>query len=157
MLMLLKLCRTTVVMVILLITKTYSELIRLPTYIERYRYLRLGGKVGDDTFGFDRYLNQRLYKDPEWLESRDYVIIRDNGCDLGCPDREIPEGVKIFVHHINPITVEDIINRDPKLFDPENLITTIKITHDAIHYGDENLLMNNPVERSVNDTCPWKR
>lgn len=138
-------------------TKTYSELIRLPTFEERYRYLRIGGRVGEDTFGFDRYLNQKFYKDDEWLNIRDEIIIRDEGCDLGCPDREIPEGVVIYVHHINPITVEDIINRDPKLFDPENLITTIKITHDAIHYGDESLLMQNPIERSANDTCPWKR
>lgn len=138
--------------------KTYSELMTLPTFEERYRYLRIGGRVGEDTFGFDRYLNQKFYKkDEEYLAARDEVIIRDNGCDLGCPDRKIPEGVRIFVHHINPITVEDIINRDPKLFDPENLITTIKRTHDAIHYGDESLLNTNPIERSANDTCPWKR
>ena len=138
-------------------TRTYSEVIRLPTFEERYRYLRLGGKVGEDTFGFDRYLNQKFYKDPEWLSIRDFIIVRDKGCDLGCSDRKIPEGVVIYVHHINPISIDDIVNRDPKLFDPENLITTIKITHDAIHYGDESLLMTNPVERSANDTCPWKR
>jgi hypothetical protein len=138
-------------------TKTYSELITLQTFEERYRYLRLGGRVGEDTFGFDRYLNQRFYKDPEWLSIRDFVIVRDNGCDLGHPDHEIPDGVVIYVHHINPITVADIIDRNPKLFDPENLITTIKRTHDAIHYGDESLLLTNPIERSANDTCPWKR
>ena len=135
--------------------KCYSELITIPTFIERYRYLRLGGKVGEDTFGFDRYLNQIFYKDPEWLRTRDLVIIRDGGCDLAMPDREIRS--RILVHHINPITKEDIINRDPKLFDLENLISTVKNTHDAIHYGDENLLIIEPIERSQNDTCPWRR
>ena len=135
--------------------KCYSELITMPTFIERYRYLRLGGKIGEDTFGFDRYLNQIFYKDPEWLRTRDLVIIRDGGCDLAMPDREILS--RILVHHINPITKEDIINRDPKLFDLENLISTVKNTHDAIHYGDENLLIIEPIERSQNDTCPWRR
>lgn len=135
--------------------KCYSELITIPTFIERYRYLRLGGKVGEDTFGFDRYLNQIFYKDPEWIRTRDLVIIRDCGCDLAMPDREILS--RILVHHINPITKEDIINRDPKLFDLENLISTVKNTHDAIHYGDENLLIIEPIERSQNDTCPWRR
>lgn len=135
--------------------KCYSELITIPTFIERYRYLRLGGKVGEDTFGFDRYLNQIFYKDPEWLRTRDLVIIRDGGCDLAMPDREILS--RILVHHINPITKEDIINRDPKLFNLENLISTVKNTHDAIHYGDENLLIIEPIERSQNDTCPWRR
>ena len=135
--------------------KCYSELITIPTFIERYRYLRLGGKIGEDTFGFDRYLNQIFYKDPEWLRTRDLVIIRDGGCDLAMPDREILS--RILVHHINPITKEDIINRDPKLFDLENLISTVKNTHDAIHYGDENLLIIEPIERSQNDTCPWRR
>ena len=135
--------------------KCYSELITIPTFIERYRYLRLGGKVGEDTFGFDRYLNQIFYKDPEWLRTRDLVIIRDGGCDLAIPDREIRS--RILVHHINPITKEDIINRDPKLFDLENLISTVKNTHDAIHYGDENLLIIEPIDRSQNDTCPWRR
>lgn len=136
--------------------KTYSEMIKLPTFEERFRYLRLGGKVGEETFGFDRYINQKFYKDPEWLATRDYVIVRDNGCDLGVPGREIPEGVIVMVHHINPITVEDIIHRSDKLFDPENLITTIKNTHDAIHYGDESLLITAPIERTKNDTCPWR-
>lgn len=135
--------------------KCYSELITIPTFTERYRYLRLGGKVGEDTFGFDRYLNQIFYKDPEWLRTRDLVIIRDGGCDLAIPDREIRS--RILVHHINPITKEDIINRNPKLFDLENLISTVKNTHDAIHYGDENLLFIEPIERSQNDTCPWRR
>lgn len=142
---------------ILMSIKTYSELIQLETFEERYEYLRLGGRVGEETFGFDRYLNQAFYKLEEWLDVREFVIIRDNGCDLGSADHEIPEGVVIMVHHINPITKEDILERNPCLFDPENLITTIKRTHDAIHYGDKSLLNLPPVERRPNDTCPWKR
>lgn len=136
--------------------KTYSELMTLPTFEERYEYLRLGGRVGEETFGFDRYLNQKFYKDPAWRSVRNEVVVRDNGCDLGMEDREIPEGVKILVHHINPITMDDILNRSKKLFDPENLICTIKNTHDAIHYGDSSLLISGPVIRTKNDTCPWK-
>lgn len=135
--------------------RTYSELILLPTFEERYQYLRLAGKVGQETFGFDRYLNQMFYKDPEWLATRDYVIIRDNGCDLAIPGREIHS--KILVHHMNPITKDDILKRSKFLLDPEYLICTIKNTHDAIHYGDENLLFKDPIERSKNDTCPWRR
>lgn len=151
-----KLCEIIVEMVSLMTIKTYSEMVELQTFEERFKYLKLDGRVGRETFGSSRWLNQRLYKDPEWLAARNKAIIRDNGCDLGMPDREIPEGVMVMVHHINPITKEDILNRHPKLFDLENLITTIKITHDAIHYGDESLLYSNPVERSTNDTCPWK-
>ena len=135
--------------------RTYSELILLSTFEERYQYLRLAGKVGQETFGFDRYLNQMFYKDPEWLAARDYVIIRDNGCDLAIPGREIHS--KILVHHMNPITKDDILKRSKFLLDPEYLICTIKNTHDAIHYGDENLLFKEPIERSKNDTCPWRR
>ena len=135
--------------------RTYSELILLPTLDERYQYLRLSGKVGQETFGFDRYLNQMFYKNPEWLAARDYVIIRDNGCDLAIPGREIHS--KILVHHMNPITKDDILKRSKFLLDPEYLICTIKNTHDAIHYGDENLLFKEPIERSKNDTCPWRR
>ena len=135
--------------------RTYSELIKLPTFIERYRYLRLGGKVGEETFGFDRYLNQKFYTDDEWRAIRDAVIVRDLGCDLGIPDREIQS--RILVHHMNPITKEDIVNRSKFLLDPEYLICTMKNTHDAIHYGDESLLYTAPVERTKNDTCPWKR
>ena len=142
-------------MVIKMSIKTYSELITIPTFIERYRYLRLGGRVGEETFGFDRYLNQIFYKDSKWLATRDRVIVRDNGCDLAIPDREIKS--RILVHHINPITKEDILRRDPKLFDLENLICTIKSTHDAIHYGNESLLLVEPIERHMNDTCPWRR
>ena len=135
--------------------KSYSEMIALPTFIERYRYLKLGGRVGEETFGSDRYLNQILYKDRQWLRTRDKVIVRDNGCDLGMEGHNIYG--KILVHHINPITKEDILRRDPCLFDLENLVCTIKNTHDAIHYGDESLLIIAPTIRTRNDTCPWKR
>lgn len=135
--------------------KTYSELITLPTFEERYEYLRIGGRVGEETFGFDRYLNQTFYKSKEWLSIRDQVIARDNGCDLGIPGREIHG--RILIHHMNPITVEDILNRSDLLLNPEYLICTVKNTHDAIHYGDENLLNKDPIERTKNDTCPWRR
>lgn len=135
--------------------KTYSELITLPTFEERYEYLRIGGRVGEETFGFDRYLNQIFYKSKEWLSIRDQVIARDNGCDLGIPGREIHR--RILIHHMNPITVEDILNRSDFLLNPEYLICTVKNTHDAIHYGDENLLNKDPIERTKNDTCPWRR
>lgn len=135
--------------------KSYSELIQLPTFEERYRYLRLGGRVGEDTFGFDRYLNQIFYKSEEWLHIRDFVIARDNGCDLGISGREIRG--KILVHHMNPISKEDILRRSDILLNPEYLICTIKNTHDAIHYGDEQLLIKDPIVRTKNDTCPWRR
>lgn len=148
------LCVITTVWVIQMIIRTYSELIKLPTFEERYRYLRLGGRVGEETFGFDRYLNQAFYKSKEWKDVRDFVIVRDNGCDLGIEDREIYG--KILVHHMNPINIEDIVNRTEYLLDPEYLISTVKNTHDAIHYGDESLLITAPIERTKNDTCPWK-
>ena len=135
--------------------RTYSELSQLATFEERYRYLRLGGRVGKETFGFDRWINQMFYKDPEWLKVRDIVIIRDNGCDLGIEGREIYS--RIIVHHMNPITKADILDRSKFLLDPEYLISTVKNTHDAIHYGDESLLITLPIERSKNDTCPWRR
>lgn len=136
--------------------KTYSELITLPTFEERYRYLRLDGVVAEETFGFDRYLNQEFYqRSQEWKRIRDFVIIRDQGCDLGIEGREIRG--KILVHHMNPITKEDILKRSDFLLNPEYLICTLKSTHDAIHYGDENLLMKEPIERKPNDTCPWRK
>lgn len=135
--------------------RTYSELIKLLTFEERYEYLKLGGTVAEDTFGFDRYLNQILYQLPEWKSARNKAIIRDNGCDLGCPDREI-KSQKILVHHINPITKEDILNRNSCLFNLENLITTTLDTHNAIHYGDSGLLPKEPIERTKYDTCPWR-
>lgn len=136
--------------------KTYSELVKLPTFKERYEYLKIGGTVGEDTFGFDRYLNQMLYKTKEWQSARNYVITRDNGCDLGVSGHEIV-GDKILVHHMNPITKEDILNRSDFLFNPEYLISTIHNTHNAIHYGDDGLLnVDEPVVRTKNDTCPWR-
>ena len=136
--------------------KTYSELITLPTFERRYEYLRLDGIVGEETFGFDRYINQKFYHDPEWLRIRDKIIIRDNGCDLGVLGYEITYE-RIIVHHINPMRVEDVVNRNPMLFDPENLICVTHNTHLAIHYGDKNLISKVPVERTKYDTCPWKQ
>ena len=134
--------------------RTYSELITIPTFEERYKYLKLDGIVGEETFGFDRYLNQIFYKSKEWRSIRDYVITRDNGCDLGVEGHEIFG--KILIHHMNPISKNDILERSDLLLNPEYLICTIKNTHDAIHYGDENLLIITPPERTKNDTCPWK-
>lgn len=134
--------------------RTYSELSQLRTFKERYEYLRLGGTVGEDTFGFDRYLNQIFYNSEEWKAIRREVIIRDNGCDLGLDGYEIHG--KILIHHMNPIRSEDIIKRSEILLNPEYLITTVLSTHNAIHYGDAGLLPVLPQERSRNDTCPWK-
>lgn len=141
-------------MIMMTNTKRYSELITIPTYEERFKYLQLKGAVGNDTFGYDRYLNQILYNSPEWKQLRNQIIIRDNGRDLGCEGYEIYG--RILIHHMNPITVEDIVSRDPIVFDPENLICVSHNTHNAIHYGDENLLIMAPVERTKNDTCPWR-
>lgn len=134
--------------------RTYSELITLPTFEERYRYLKLQGRVGEETFGFDRYLNQLFYRSEEWRKVRDFVIIRDCGCDLGVEGYEIYG--RILIHHMNPITKDDILRRSEFLINPEYLICTVKRTHDAIHYGDENLLFQIPLERTKNDTCPWR-
>ena len=135
--------------------RSYSELITFETFEERFNYLKLKGEVGKETFGFDRYLNQIFYKDPEWLRVRDKVIIRDNGCDLGILDREIYS--RILVHHMNPITKEDIISKSKYLLDPEYLICTTKNTHDAIHYSDDSILIKKIINRTKNDTCPWRR
>lgn len=135
--------------------KSYSELIKIPSFIERYRYLKIGGQVGEETFGYDRYLNQILYRSSEWKRFRRDIIIRDNGCDLACDGYEIIG--KVLIHHIDPITVRDIELRDPKIFDPENVISVTLNTHNAIHYGDESLLITEPLVRTPNDTCPWKR
>ena len=134
--------------------KTYSELITIPTFEGRYEYLKLGGQVGVQTFGFDRYLNQAFYKSDEWLSVRDYVIARDNGCDLGVEGYEIYG--RILIHHMNPITKEDILHRSKFLLDPEYLITTVKKTHNAIHYGNDSIIFEAPIERRKNDTCPWR-
>lgn len=142
-------------MVSRMIIKTYSELITLPTFEERFEYLKLDGTVGSETFGYDRYLNQTLYRSAEWKRFRRDIIIRDKGCDLACEGFEIHG--KILIHHIDPITVEDVIRRHPKVFDPENVISTILNTHNAIHYGDAELLVTAPIERSRFDTCPWRR
>lgn len=144
--------------------KTYSELITLPSFEERFEYLKLDGQVGKETFGYDRYLNQVLYNSQEWRRFRHEIIIRDNACDLAHEDHEITSwrdesgrihGQKIIIHHINPITVDDVVNRRSIVFDPENTITTILSTHNGIHYGDESLLPKAPIERSKNDMCPW--
>lgn len=138
----------------MIITRSYTELSRLSSFEERFEYLKLSGTVGESTFGFDRYLNQQFYLSPEWRAIRDRVIARDLGCDLGVEGFEVHG--RILIHHINPITVDDIVNRNPKVFDPENLILTSHNTHNAIHYGDEDLLIRAPIERSKYDTCPWK-
>lgn len=135
--------------------KTYSELIQLPTFQARFEYLLIGQGVGDESFGWRRYLNQTLYHSPEWRSFRNRVIIRDHGCDLACDGFEIRE--PIIIHHINPITYDDILNRAPCIFDPENVICTRDHTHKAIHYGKVVLSEDIPITRSLNDTCPWKK
>lgn len=134
--------------------RTYSELCQLSTFEERFDYLRLNGSVGKDTFGFDRYLNQQFYRSSEWKRIRDRVILRDNGCDLGVEDYEIRG--RILIHHINPISVEDIHTMSDLLMNPEYLICVSHRTHNAIHYGDESLIITAPIERTQNDTCPWR-
>lgn len=135
--------------------KSYSELIKLPSFIERFNYLKLNGIVGKDTFGYDRYLNQVLYQSNEWRRFRNEIIIRDNGCDLGVEGFSIFSG--IVIHHLNPITKRQVIDRDRCVFDPENVITTKHSTHMAIHYGSESGLEIIPPIRKPNDTCPWKK
>lgn len=135
--------------------KSYSELIKLDTIEERFNYLKLSGYVGDVTFGGHRYLNQHFYKtDPDWLMARKEVILRDNGCDLAHEDYPITG--KIYIHHVNPITIDDVLKRRPCLYDLENLISVSFQTHNAIHYGDSKQLPIMPVERNKNDTCPWR-
>lgn len=138
-----------------LITRTYSELIRLSTFRERFDYLKMDGQVGNETFGFDRYLNQRFYHSTEWRSVRDFVIARDLGRDLGVEGYEIYG--KIYIHHMNPITQTDIVHFNADMIDPEFLICTTHDTHNAIHYGDASLLITEPIERKPNDTCPWRR
>ena len=134
--------------------RTYTEMSRIKTFEERFEYLSLKGQVGLETFGYDRYLNQRFYRSPEWKQVRDFVIVRDSGCDLGIPDRIIP--THIIVHHINPLMLKDITDSSEFLLNPEYLICTSHDTHQAIHYGDASLLITLPKERTANDTCPWK-
>lgn len=135
--------------------RTYTELCRFRTFEERFEYLKLNGQVGEDTFGFDRYLNQIFYKNPEWRILRNEIIVRDLGCDLGIEGREI-HGI-IIIHHMNPITKEDILNASDFLLNPNYLITVSKNTHDAIHYGSSEILIKDPIIRTANDTCPWKK
>lgn len=134
--------------------KTYTELSKLSTFEERFEYLKLNGVVGESTFGFDRYLNQIFYRSQRWKNVRDYVIIRDLGCDLGIEGYEIHD--RIIIHHMNPLTRQDIEKESEYLLDPEFLITTVHHTHNAIHYGDDSLLLKTPVERTKFDTCPWR-
>lgn len=134
--------------------RCYSELITFTTFKDRYNYLKLDSTVGATTFGFERYLNQMLYNSEEWKSVRNQIIFRDSACDLGIKGREIYKYA--IIHHINPITIDDIRNRNSCLFDPENLITTVHNTHNAIHYGDASLLLLDPIVRTPNDTCPWK-
>lgn len=134
--------------------RTYSELCKFQTFKERFEYLRLDGQVGQSTFGFDRYLNQIFYKTKEWKSMRNKIIIRDDGCDLGIEGRDIYG--RIYIHHMNPLMVKDLLDRTDLLLNPEYLICTSFNTHQAIHYSDENLLILDPVERKPNDTCPWK-
>ena len=133
--------------------RTYNELLLLNTFKDRYDYLKLKGSVGETIFGFDRHLNQLLYTSMGWRRTRNEIIIRDNGCDLGMPDRVLYK--KLLVHHMNPITIEDIENNNPSIYDPRYLICTSEATHLAIHYGDENLLQKLPIQRKPHDTTPW--
>lgn len=136
--------------------KTYSELQQLQTFEERFNYLKLGGSVGEDTFGFDRYINQTFYRSAEWKRVRNIVILRDSACDLGILDREV--GGRVYIHHMNPITRQDVEESSEYLLNPDYLICVSMDTHNAIHYGDDSYLKRNKlVERSANDTAPWKK
>lgn len=135
--------------------KTYREMRQLKTFEERFKYLQLKGAVGEDTFGFDRWINQKFYRSVEWRRVRDQVIIRDNGCDLGCEDHPIIG--RIIIHHINPLRVEDFDQNPDYLLNPDYLVCTSHNTHNAIHYGDENLLPKEWQPRQPNDTCPWRK
>lgn len=135
--------------------RTYSELVKLKTFDDRFRYLKLGGKVGEDTFGIKRWLNQVFYRSSEWIDFRNDIILRDNGCDLGIDGHQLNWGLQI--HHIEPITIQDIQRRNiEKLLNPENVITTSASTHKAIHYGDDTILVVGDIERKPNDTVPWR-
>ena len=134
--------------------RSYSELIQIDNFLDRFKYLKLGGKVGQETFGAERYMNQVFYTSPEWRRVRNEVIIRDLGCDLGIEDRTI--GKRVYIHHMNPITMQDIRLRSDEIMNPEYLICCSFNTHNAIHYGSEDLLILDPVERKPFDTCPWR-
>lgn len=145
--------RTRAIYLLLTMIKTYSDLRQLETFEERYRYLKLGGSLGTETFGFDRWVNQRFYKSLQWKTIRNNVIVRDNGCDLGILGYEIYSG--LVVHHMNPITPDDLIQGEDWILDPNFLITTSLQTHNAIHYGDESLLPRGPIVREAGDTTLW--
>lgn len=134
--------------------RTYLELIKFETFEERFEYLRLDGVVGLETFGSYRQLNQALYQSYEWKKIRDIIVLRDNGCDLGIEGHDIYQHA--YIHHLNPITKKQILDRDPILFDPNNLITVSYQTHQAIHYGDKSILLLDPIERFANDVVPWR-
>lgn len=137
--------------------RTYDELVSIGTYLERYRYLRLGGRVGDETFGYDRWINQQFYRSREWKDLRNELIARDFGCDMACVGHEFAPSDRIVIHHMNPITVRDIANRSEYLMDPQYLICVSNDTHNAIHYGNEDFLMVPEfVVRRPNDTSPWR-
>lgn len=136
--------------------RTYTELMQIPTFLERYRYLKLGGKVGDETFGWERYLNQKFYRSNEWRDFRRQIILRDHGCDLADPDHEFAEGERVIIHHMNPIDTKDIVYQTEYLMNPEYVISVRDRTHRAIHYGDDSLIMEyEPIIRRPGDTCPW--
>ena len=138
-----------------MIIRTYTELMKLQSFEERFKYLKLISKVGEETFGFERYLNQQFYRSKEWKKLRSEIIVRDNACDLGIPGHEMDS--RIIIHHMNPITKDDLIHQTDFLLNPEYLICTSKKTHSAIHYGDDSLLHGDSTERRPNDTCPWRR
>lgn len=136
--------------------RMYSELIEIPTFEERYRYLKLNGVIGEDTFGYDRYLNQLFYRSKEWRSIRNQVLLRDNGFDLACDGYTIPG--KVLIHHMNPITLRDIQQRNDEILNPEYLICVSIDTHNAIHYGDDSRILTvEPIVRTRNDTCPWRQ
>ncbi len=136
--------------------RTYTELIQIPTFLERYRYLKLGGKVGEETFGWERYLNQKFYRSEEWRRFRRQIILRDHGCDLADLDHEFAEGERVIIHHMNPIDTKDIVYQTDYLMNPEYVISVRDRTHRAIHYGDDSLIMEyEPIIRRPGDTCPW--
>lgn len=139
-----------------MIKRTYAELIRLSSFEDRFRYLKLNGSIGSSTFGFDRYLNQKFYKSLEWKHVRDFVIVRDQGCDLGCLDK--PIFGKILIHHMNPISIDDLSNGYEDILNPDYLISVSLDTHNAIHYGDESIFNKYVVkERTANDTILWRK
>lgn len=134
--------------------RSYRELLQFKTFEDRFDYLKLAGEVGNPTFGYDRYFNQQFYHSSEWRRARNRIILRDNGCDLGMPDYEIHG--RIYIHHINPITKQDVEELSDNLFNPDNLICVTFDTHNAIHFGDERTLPKTPIERAPGDTCPWR-